>query len=590
MGTLNLFYNDAQNQLRTREVTGVNAFSGETPVTPIAGSPRNLVALARIPETAILELFYADESGTLQSLESFAGSAWSQTPQIGGPVNGNITAAVAPGTNFLHVFYRNAADQVIAQYRNGNGPWSGEVPLGVPAASDISAIPIPGSMILHLFYRAAAGGVQALWRDANGTWHTTDMGGSPVGGVAACRVPGSNAINIFYRNAQGTIITRQRTAAGAWTPEQPLQGTATSDVTAVVLPAPASDYLQLFYRGTAGGAMTMWRSPSTGEFNAEGPLGGAVIAGGTITAAAIPGSGALGLFYRGPGSTLKANFRGEGGQWTGEHDEGGALASDVSAAPTPQPFVTPSPDGLKSNSNFFVFANGAPLVGLSATMEIDQEITSTLGFAFQFNCWSPPGAACEWQQYNLRIIDNAFLGWHVENWNHDMSVNIVEAYDNTWVALPQANALPAGSRLVTAINDDGSNARFITFIYVEPDGTVHRADVDLLNCRSNNKGVTAPVTAAGLAPIVAAQLSLVGPTTATAGPLKAGATQLNSGLGSITYAAATPMTVVSTLPPEKIGFNLPVPGHSEATGESSNSVYGPMPPGPDYAFTQWFNT
>ncbi len=431
----------------------------------------------------------------------------------------------------LHVFYRNAANDVIAQYRDGEGPWSGEASLGGPAASDITAIPIPGSMILHLFYRAAAGGVQALWREANGTWATDDMGGSPVGGVAACRVPGSNAINIFYRDSQGTIITRQRSPAGVWTPEQPLKGTATSDITAVVLPAPASDYLELSYRGTAGEVMTILRSPSTGEFNAEAPLGGAVIAGGAITAAAVPGSGALGLFYRGPGGTLKANFRGENGHWTGESDQGGELASDVSAAPTPQPFVTPSPDGLKSNSNFFVFANGAPLLGLSATMEIDEEITSTVGFAFQFNCWSPAGVTCEWQQYNLRILDDAFLGWHVENWNHDMSVNIVEARNDAWVALPKANALPAGSRLVTAINDEGSNARYVTFIYVEPDGTVHRADVDLLTRQSNNKGVTAQVTAAGLAPIVAAQLSLVGPTTATAGPLKSGATQLELRLG-----------------------------------------------------------
>ncbi len=62
MGTLNLFYKNAQDQLRTREVTGIGAFSSETPVTPIAGTPRNLVAAARIPNTTILELFYADES------------------------------------------------------------------------------------------------------------------------------------------------------------------------------------------------------------------------------------------------------------------------------------------------------------------------------------------------------------------------------------------------------------------------------------------------------------------------------------------------------------------------------------------------
>lgn len=81
------------------------------------------------------------------------------------------------------------------------------------------------------------------------------------------------------------------------------------------------------------------------------------------------------------------------------------------------------------------------------------------------------------------------------------------------------------------------------------------------------------VTSADLAPIVAFQLDFVD-------YLNAGNTTLSSGAGTITYAAANQMTVLSS-EPNCVDWNY-------ITLETANSVYGLLPSSPSTTFTQWF--
>ncbi len=240
------------------------------------------------------------------------------------------------------------------------------------------------------------------------------------------------------------------------------------------------------------------------------------------------------------------------------------------------------PNGLASQSNYFLYA-GTPLLDLTVQIDVTEDIVGDLGFGFQVNCWSPVGPLCQWQQYVLAVVDTNQLAWVIQNWNHDMSVGCVNASHYDWVPLAQKNTIPAGWRLTVRLsNDTSANVVQAEFIVVDDTGTQ----------RGDDKAVLAKVdshtTAADLAPIVAVQVTLGGPTTSQTGPLSFGSTRLTSGAGTITCTCTTPMTVQGSPPAGTTGFNAPGPGRSVATGESSNSAYGPLPSGPDISFRQAF--
>jgi hypothetical protein len=64
-------------------------------------------------------------------------------------------------------------------------------------------------------------------------------------------------------------------------------------------------------------------------------------------------------------------------------------------------------------------------------IDVTEDIVSDLGFGFQVNCWSQAGPLCQWQQYVLSMVDSNQLSWVIQNWNHDMSVNCVNANGGT---------------------------------------------------------------------------------------------------------------------------------------------------------------
>ena len=82
----------------------------------------------------------------------------------------------------------------------------------------------------------------------------------------------------------------------------------------------------------------------------------------------------------------------------------------MSKHPLTPPLVVPPPTGgLGSNSNYALFSQCNPILGLVVTIDVTDDIVLDLplsentddikGFTFQLNCWSPPGFEDAAQQY-----------------------------------------------------------------------------------------------------------------------------------------------------------------------------------------------
>jgi hypothetical protein len=61
--------------------------------------------------------------------------------------------------------------------------------------------------------------------------------------------------------------------------------------------------------------------------------------------------------------------------------------------------VTRPNGGLGSGSNYIIASDGNSLQNLKVTIDVTEDLVSTIGFSFQLNGYSPAGAISAWQQY-----------------------------------------------------------------------------------------------------------------------------------------------------------------------------------------------
>ncbi len=115
-------------------------------------------------------------------------------------------------------------------------------------------------------------------------------------------------------------------------------------------------------------------------------------------------------------------------------------ASGISAAlfsgvdfdePAPKP-----PAGLGSNSNYIFVSDCKPLIDVTVTIDLTQQIGLLLngppshgapavsGYGWQLNCYSPTHETDAWQQYVINFVDGDLIG-QVNNWKnlHHFLVN-----------------------------------------------------------------------------------------------------------------------------------------------------------------------
>jgi hypothetical protein len=238
-------------------------------------------------------------------------------------------------------------------------------------------------------------------------------------------------------------------------------------------------------------------------------------------------------------------------------------------APTkPSSDPAPSPFGRLSDNNY-VLNNVVktvcnPILDLSVTICISEDIVSSVGFGFQLNAYSPKGQPSAWQQYGI-LLKNTEIAGFVDNWPVD-GPNIINDFFRL-CSVPQGNILQAGYRLTISLsNDPNGNVTGATYIVVDRQG-VNQAEQQI--------SLLSLAPAMNLAQIIAFEVNLVGPDNGES-------TVLSSGAGSISYSASVPMTVAGAPPSCAESAYI--------TAEKANSVYTQLPVGPSKQITQGFST
>jgi hypothetical protein len=232
----------------------------------------------------------------------------------------------------------------------------------------------------------------------------------------------------------------------------------------------------------------------------------------------------------------------------------------------------PAPSGgLGSSSNYILASDCNPLIDLSVTIEVTENIVwqsasgTTEGFGFQLNAYSPPGSLCAYQQYFIYLGDT-LLKAGINNFDSDAKLLVYDVFVLT--SLPDVT-LPAGYVLQISLqNDSDGNVVAATYGVFDNQGNV------LANVTQDVLSVSG-TTPADLAPITAFELDFVG-------PINAENAVLSSGAGWFAYESASPLTVLSQEPP---CIDSPL-----GTEETANSSYSSMPAAvTSNSFIQYFN-
>jgi hypothetical protein len=236
--------------------------------------------------------------------------------------------------------------------------------------------------------------------------------------------------------------------------------------------------------------------------------------------------------------------------------------------------VFPPTHGLRSNSNYILYNDCKPLIGLAVTIHVTQDIVCQsasgpiVGCSFQLNGYSPKNHRCALQQYLIELYNNKLYGavnnWPVSavnNWTVSDHYIIDDIFPLT--VMPDAK-LRAGYQLnISLQNDDSGNVIGATYVVIDGQGHIWEMPRPL-----------SEVAPADLAPIIAFELNLVGPS-------KGEWVLFASGGGTIVYTSASPLTVLNC-EPECVETGA-------VTNETSNASYGRLFAGPSTMIVQWFN-
>jgi hypothetical protein len=253
------------------------------------------------------------------------------------------------------------------------------------------------------------------------------------------------------------------------------------------------------------------------------------------------------------------------------------------AVVTPQPPVPPPPNGLGSSSNYILYSNCNPLTDVSVIIDINQSIDATNGFSFQLNAYSLNGFQTVWQQFVIALEPNSAtpleLICGVNLWT-EAEINSTDPNQQPemYIKVPQLPPLasptlpaPYSFQISLANGTAGAVPNCITgvnFTITDNTGATHtNFGLDFIGQLEWPPG--------DLAPITAFEVNLVGPD-------KSQPTVLSSGAGQFVYNATTPLTVLNQIPTQCTGTNT-------QTGETANSTYGPLPPGPSNIIHQAFS-
>ena len=250
----------------------------------------------------------------------------------------------------------------------------------------------------------------------------------------------------------------------------------------------------------------------------------------------------------------------------------------------------PPSGGLAGNSNYCMWGDGQPLLGVSVTVDVTQELVGNIGFSIQLNAYSPSGSYSAWQQYNI-IFETSdgvpgggaagTLYAQIEPWpvttaglGKDTTGSDLINKWYTMASLP-GSGIPAGYKLTISLGYTGNNVSSATFIAIDNTGkTIYNNTIQLVGLPLDiTTGAVA--TTNDLAPIIAFVVGIVGPTSGEQALMLSGA-------GTIWYESETPLIALNVLAP-KIDLDW-------VTVENMNSVYGEVQADAGTTLAQSFST
>ena len=295
---------------------------------------------------------------------------------------------------------------------------------------------------------------------------------------------------------------------------------------------------------------------------------------------AVSWAGGITVFHQGSDNNeqLWYTYSGDGTNWGGDTlvQNLGISGSPGSVNPSVQAPAVPAPVwGLGSNSNYILYSNCNPLINLSVTIDVTEDIVSesasgpVIGFGFQLNAYSPPNETSAWQQYLIALWSTPSGGGElvggVDNWPVS-GANIINDFPYL-TPLPSTTLLAGYQLTISLENDQNGNVTGANYVVIDDSGnTLANLPLNLLSIGG--------VTPDFLAPIVAFELNFVG-------PINGESAVLSSGAGTITYTASSLLTVLNQEPVcTESGY---------ITAETANSFYSDLPSTSGSTFTQSFN-
>jgi hypothetical protein len=148
-----------------------------------------------------------------------AQTQWSGEQEMTGYGVNNPALAQIPGTNILQLFYQGQDGGLWTQWRNTNGTWSSQQGLGAQLNSSASptAVQLPGTNILQVFYRGQDNALWTLWRNPDGSWSNMQSLGGQLSGDAQRRSYRARISSRSFTGARTTpcgLFGGTRTEAG----------------------------------------------------------------------------------------------------------------------------------------------------------------------------------------------------------------------------------------------------------------------------------------------------------------------------------------------------------------------------------------
>jgi hypothetical protein len=568
-----LFSVDNSGRLNVSWVDNAGPWQGPLPIGPSGLAPGGaFVAASRQFGLTQTDAFLVDQSGQLNVFWVDGFGVWNGPEKIGPAGIANpgcpLTVSQQFGGNQIDVFLIDKNGQLNVFWVDNAGAWNGPEKIGpaglVKPGSFVAASQQFGLIQTDVFLVDEAGQLNVFWVDGFGAWNGPEKIGpaglaNPGCALAASQQFGGNQTDVFLIDKNGQLNVFWVDNAGAWNGPEKIGPAGIAQPGSLVAASQQFGLTQTdVFLVDKNGQLNVFWVDGFGAWNGPEKIGPAGIAnpGCALAASQQFGLPQTDVFLVDKNGRLNIFWVDNAGAWNGP-----LLRADP---------VAPPAAGLGSNSNYILFNNCNPVLGLTVTINVTQDIVCqsasgpTTGFGFQLNAYSPKNETSAWQQYVVALFSSELIG-AVDNWPIS-GPNIINDFFNL-TGTPSTNRLPAGWQIrISLQNDSQGNITGATYVVIDSQGNTKANATKTLTSISG-------VTAADIAPITAFELNLVG-------PVNGESAVLSSGAGTIVYSASSPLTVLNVEPScTESGY---------ITAETANSFYGELSGSPSTVFTQSF--